>query len=60
MAKKPLSKSIKEMCVVEIVTSDQESDYKDVDLTIKFLDGTLRGIVYKLNIDVDSYNEVGW
>jgi len=58
--KKPLNKAIKEQCLVEISTSDQEEDYMDVDLNIKFLDGTLKGMVYKLTIDLEDYEEVGW
>lgn len=60
MSKKPLTKAIKEKCRVEIMTSDQEGDYMDVDLNIKFLSGTLKGQEYKFSIDLKSYKRVGW
>ena len=56
----PLTKGIKEKCLVEITTSDQKEDYMDVDLTIKFLSGTLKDTVYNLTIDLQDYREVGW
>lgn len=55
MKKKALKKAIKERCMVEIKTSNQEGDYMDVDLNIKFLDGTLKGMKYKFNIDLKDY-----
>jgi len=56
----PLYEGIKERCVVDIRTSDQVEDYMDVDLSIKFMDGTLKGMTYKLTIDLQDYKEVGW
>ncbi len=60
MPKKPLVEGIKEKCKVQIKTSYQEDDYMDVDLTITFLDGTLKGMSYYLTIDLQDYKEVGW
>ncbi len=56
--RKTLEKAIKERCTVEITTSDQEGDYMDVTLTIKFLDGVLKGMKYKFNIDLEEYHRV--
>jgi len=58
--RKTLEKAIRERCTVEITTSDQEEDYMDVDLRIGFLDGSLKGMVYVIHIDIEDYHEVGW
>ncbi len=55
--KKPLVKRIKEKCMVEITTTDQKEDYVDAGLSIKFLNGTLKGMTYKLTIDLKDYEE---
>lgn len=58
MKKKPLTSPIKEECKVLIETGSPEEDYKDVDLTITFLDGTLKGMKYRLCIDYRDYKGV--
>ena len=56
--KKLLKKAIREKCMVEIETSDRVKGFMDIDLYIEFLDGTLKGMEYKINIDLKNYHEV--
>ena len=42
------------ICRAEIATTSQEDDYMDIDLTIEFKDGPLKGIKYKLLIDLED------
>lgn len=58
--KKPLTKKLKEKCAVMITTNDQEEDYMDVYLSIKFLDGTLKDMEYRITIDLMDYKRIGW
>lgn len=56
--KKPLKQPIRERCQVEITTSKPEEDFKDVDLNIEFKSGTLKGMKYRICIDLNDYHMV--
>lgn len=43
---------------VKIHTSKPEDDCEDVTLTIEFLNGRLKGMIYQLNIDRNDFHEV--
>jgi len=53
-----LDKAMRQFCKVQVDTSKPEEDYEDVTLSIKFLNGFLKGKTYKLNIDRSDYHEV--
>lgn len=55
---KSLSNPIKQSAVVRIETTAPQENFKDVDLYIEFLDGTLKGMKYRIAIDYETYEHV--